>query len=41
VLNAPLGKITSFCKVLDPKRKHLKKFFDQYFCLISAILFQA
>jgi hypothetical protein len=39
--NAHLGKISSFCKILDLKITHLKKNFDWYFCLISATVIQA
>jgi hypothetical protein len=39
--NAHFGKIPSFCKILDPKITHLKLNFDQFFCLLSAIVIQA
>jgi hypothetical protein len=30
-----------FCIILDPKIIHSKKIFDQYFCVIFAIVIQA
>jgi hypothetical protein len=33
-----LGKMPSFGKILNLKISHLKKNFDEYFCLISAII---
>jgi hypothetical protein len=38
--NAHLRKTPSFCKILDLKITHLKKNFDEYFCLISATVIQ-
>jgi hypothetical protein len=39
--NARLGKILFFCRILDLKITHLKKNFDLYFWLTSAIVIQA
>jgi hypothetical protein len=39
--NAHLGKIIDFCKILDLKITYLKKKFDQYICLISAVIIKA